>query len=92
LLRILRDSITDSRFKTIQLLVTSREYTDIENAMNPIPVSISMSNLLVEADIRTQVRATLHSNTRFRNWPENLLSEVEERVSKEAKGMYVLIS
>jgi hypothetical protein len=91
LLRALRDFVTDSRFEMIQLLATSRQYIDIEKVMDEISMPISMSNTLVEADIRLQVRSALHSNPKFGNWPENLLNEVEHAVSTGAKGMYVVI-
>jgi hypothetical protein len=87
LLKIIRDLSTDARFSKIRLLATSREYLDIETIMIPISVDISMSNPLVEDDIRTCVRSLLASKLKFKRWPKDLLLEVEETVSKEAKGM-----
>ena len=88
LLKIIRDLATDSRFSKVQVLVTSREYVDIERVMECISVSVSMSNELVEEDIRSFVRSSLRSNFKFQRWPTNLLTEVEDAVSTKAKGMY----
>jgi hypothetical protein len=92
ILGIIRDLATDPRFSNIQILVTSREYIDIERAIEKISVSISMSNSLVEEDIRIHVRSTLHSNIKFRHWPRYLLTEVEDALSTHAKGMYEAFS
>jgi hypothetical protein len=88
ILKIIRDLATDSRFSKVQVLVTSREYVDIERAMESISVFVSMSNPLVKEDIRSHVRSALRSNLKFRRWPSDLLTEVEDAVSTEAKGMY----
>src|SRR4051812_39802977 len=52
LLKTLRDLVTDPRFGKIQLLVTSREYLDIESVMEEISKPVSMSNPSIERDIR----------------------------------------
>jgi len=92
ILEIIEDLATDPRFSKIQILVTSREYSDIERAMKRISVPVSMSNSLVEEDIRIHVRSTLHSNIKFQRWPSYLLTEVEYAVSTQAKGMYEAFS
>jgi hypothetical protein len=92
LLKVIRDLATDSRFSKVQILATSREYVDIERTMEDISSSVPMSNPLVEEDIRVHVRSKLHLNDKFRRWPEDLLSDVEEAVATGAKGMYVLES
>jgi hypothetical protein len=89
ILKIIRDLSTDSRFTKIKILVTSREYIDIEEVMVDVSVAMSMSNPLVEEDIRLHIRTLLQSAPKFRHWPKDILAEVEETVSKEAKGMYV---
>lgn len=90
LLPIIRELTTDPKFSKIHMLITSREYRGIEREMKKISAPISMSNPLVEDDIQTYVRSALNSNTKFRPWPADLLSEVEGAVSTQAKGMYVL--
>lgn len=89
LLKVLRNLVTDPRFKKLQLLASSREYIDIERVMEEFSVSVSMSNPFVEEDIRLRVRSTLQSDPKFRRWPQELLDEVENAVSTGAKGMYV---
>lgn len=57
--------------------------------MREVPVPVSMANSSVEEDIKLCVRSILKSNPKFERWPQPLLNEVEEVVSKGAKGMYV---
>jgi hypothetical protein len=90
LLKVLRDLVTDVRFQKIQLLTSSREYIDIEDAMETISMAVSMSNPYVEEDIRRHVRSLLSSNSRFKKWPKDIVDEVEDAVTAGAKGMYVL--
>jgi hypothetical protein len=87
LLKIIRDLSTDARFSKIKILVTSREYIDIERVMEGISTAVSMSNPLVEGDIRTHIHSLLNMAPKFRQWPKDLLEEVEDTVSKGAKGM-----
>ena len=87
LLKVVRDLVTDSRFKKLQLLASSREYIDIERVMEEISLSVSMANPFVEEDIRLYVRSILQSNRKFRWWPQELLDEVEDAVSTGARGM-----
>jgi NACHT domain len=87
LIRVIRDLVTDQRFSKIRVLATSREYIDIETTFSPISISVSMSNDLVTEDIGVYVSSTLRSNPKFVNWQQDLLLEVEETLSKGAKGM-----
>lgn len=87
LLKVLLDLATDARFQKVQLLATSREYLDIEKVMREVSVEISMSNDLVDADIRTYVHSQLHSRPRFNLWPPHLLVEAEDAVMSKSKGM-----
>ena len=87
LLRIMRDLATDTRFTKIQLLASSREYIDIERAVESISRPISMANPSVEEDIRLYVASALKTDQGFRHWPSDLLKEAENAVSRGAKGM-----
>jgi hypothetical protein len=87
LLSVLRDLTTDSRFQKVQLLVTSRQYIDIEKAMEPISVPMSMMNSLLDEDIKLYIGSTLETNPKFKHWPQFLLDEVLEVLSGRAKGM-----
>ncbi|KAF5648656.1 hypothetical protein F52700_972 [Fusarium sp. NRRL 52700] len=88
LLEVIHTLVTDLRFSNVQILVTSREYIDIERAMEKVSVPIPMANELVEHDIRLHVQSILQSNPKFRCWPDDLLIEVEDAISTKAKGMF----
>ena len=87
LLKILRDLITDPRFSKIRVLATSREYIDIEESMKGISTPISMSNPLLDEDIRLFVQAQLRKHPKFRLWPTSVRDEALEALSTKAKGM-----
>jgi hypothetical protein len=87
LLKIIRDISTDMRFSKIKILVTSREYIDIERVMERISSAISMSNVFIQEDIRTHIHSLLTSGAKFQRWPKDLITETEDAVSKGAKGM-----
>jgi hypothetical protein len=86
-LKLLRDLATDARFEKIQLLTTSRQYLDIETVMKEVSVEISMSNPLVDEDIRTYVKSQLHTLPKFKRWSSDLLVEAEQALMSKAKGM-----
>ncbi|KAH7217616.1 hypothetical protein BKA60DRAFT_609404 [Fusarium oxysporum] len=88
LLEVIHTLVTDPKLPNIKILVSSREYIDIERVMEKISVSVPMSNKLVEQDIRLHVRSTLRSNIKFQCWPNDLLIDVENAVSTQAKGMF----
>lgn len=88
LLKVIEDLMSDHRFNNVQLLVTSREYKDIENTVATISDRISMSNPLVEADIKLYVEVRTKAEPRFQTWPQTLQEEVERSLSKGAKGMF----
>jgi len=88
LLSVLHALVTDPRFLKIQLLATSREYSDIELGMGRFSQSLSMSNCYVEADIGTYVAAKITAEAKFQRWPSDLRIEVEATLSTGAKGMF----
>ena len=87
LLMVFQDLVTESRFKQLQVIASSREYIDIERIMAEISVPVSMNNPYVEMDIRRHVQSFLQSCDKFKKWPLELLNEVEEAVTKGARGM-----
>jgi hypothetical protein len=89
LLKLIRTLMTDSAFTKIQLFATSRNYVDIEQALNPISASISMTNSLVNEDIRTYVNSELQTNPKVAHWPPELMTDVQETLVEGAKGMWV---
>lgn len=88
LLGVMRDLATDPRFRKIHIVASSRKYIDIEKAMSEFSTPLSMSNYLVDQDIRTYVRSKLYSNPRLQKWPRDVLAEVEDTLAKKAEGMY----
>ena len=90
LLKVLQGFVADLRFKNLQIIVSSRNYFDIERIMTNFSTSVSMSNPFVEQDIRCRVRSVLQSRPQFRSWPHELLHEVEETLTTGAKGMSVI--
>lgn len=87
LLKVLQILMTDLRFKSLQVIASSRNYFDIEKTMKTFSVSISMDSPFVEEDIRCRVRSILQSRPQFRRWPRELVDEVEETVTTDARGM-----
>jgi len=87
LLKTLRDLGTDPRFSKIQLLVTSREYIDIERVLEQISKPVSMSNPSIELDIQHYIRSKLRANPKFKRWNPQLRDEVDATLSTRAKGM-----
>jgi len=87
LLAALGSLMTESRFEKLRLLLTSRQYLDIEQCIKPCAVSLPMSNHLVAEDLRIYVGSKLQTNPKFRAWAASLLAEVEDALVTGAKGM-----
>lgn len=58
-LKVVRDLSTDQRLDNIQLLVTSREYIDIETVMSSFSASLYMSTGLVDEGVQIYVQSQL---------------------------------
>ena len=87
LLRVIRDLSTDARFSALGLLVTSRQYIDIEQVLESCSIPITMCNPFVEEDIETLVNSTVQSDARYQRWPEDLRHELKDTIPRKAKGM-----
>lgn len=87
LLRVLQDLGADARFENLRMLVTSREYIDIEDAVRDISTPVSMRNPLVDEDITLYVQSKLNSHPRLKRWPSQTRKEVLEALSTQANGM-----
>ena len=87
LLRVLQDLATNSRFENVRLLLTSREYVDIEDAMSNISTSISMRNDFLDQDIALYVRSQLSTHRKLKRWPDQIREAVFEGLSMKANGM-----
>jgi hypothetical protein len=83
LLAVIATIAIDKRFKNIKLLATSREYFDIERMFSGISEPISMSNSLVEKDIRRFVHSRLLSSPLVRRF-KHLLNQIEDVLATRA--------
>ncbi|SCO52714.1 uncharacterized protein FFMR_11153 [Fusarium fujikuroi] len=87
LLSLIETLTVDKRFEKIRILATSRQYFDIERSLGEISERISMSNTMVDADIRRFVHARLRSSHRLKRWHERF-DEIEAVLATMAKGMF----
>ncbi|KAF4786065.1 L-galactose dehydrogenase [Colletotrichum scovillei] len=87
LLKVLRDLATDFRFPNIRLLVTSREYLDIEKVMEEISTEISMRNEYLDADIRLYTETRLATDDKLKDWTKDVRKEALIALCAGAKGM-----
>jgi hypothetical protein len=86
-LGLMKCLLMQPEFARMKIIATSREYTDIQDALRNLSAPISMSNPLVDEDIRKYVNSQLHSIKSFEHWSPNLLHEVAETLVIGAKGM-----
>jgi hypothetical protein len=85
---LLRVLTAISRFPNVRLLATSRNYYDIETSLADISMSVSMSNQLVDQDIRLAVRSKLRRSKRLQKW-RKFFPEMEDAITNGVQGMYV---
>ncbi|EQB50101.1 hypothetical protein CGLO_10479 [Colletotrichum gloeosporioides Cg-14] len=88
LLKVIRQLATEKRFNKIRLLLTSREYVDIEVVMIEFSMSISMKNEFLDADIRLYTESRLKTEKHIKSWPAELRQETVEALSHGAQGMF----
>lgn len=81
--------MTEPRFDKLRLLLTSREYFDIEQAIKPHAVSLPMENRLVQEDIQTYISSRLSKHHVFYSWPAEFLKEIAKALAQRANGMQV---
>jgi hypothetical protein len=86
-LQLLHTLLTQPEYAKIKIIATSRNYVDIEEVLRPLSAPVSMSNPLVDEDIRTYVNTQLQTNNRFMRWSLPLLKEIEDDLVEGAKGM-----
>lgn len=88
LLKVVRTLMKDTRFKNLQLLITSRPDEHVKATMfgiSDISGSISMSNLGVEEDVERYVQARLRSEPGFLRWPQRFRDATEHCFCPSAK-------
>jgi hypothetical protein len=89
LLVVLKDLLTEARFNKVQLLATARDHHDIRASFDSLGVSISMSNMHVERDIRQTISSKLQNDIKLQRWKSSF-SAIEDELAKRAQGMYRL--
>jgi NACHT domain len=89
LLDLLIKTASDDAFEKVRLLVMSRKELDIQQAFEGICTSISLSNPLVDEDIRVYIENQLQTDRKLSRWPEPLKKDIRDALIKGAKGMYV---
>ncbi|KAK8862630.1 ankyrin repeat protein [Apiospora arundinis] len=87
LVALLATIALDQRFGNVRLLVTSRQYSDIEKVFSGISVPLSMSNSLVSGDIRQFIQYRLSKNRYIQRWPK-LMGSIETSLVSGAQGMF----
>ncbi|KAF6831297.1 ankyrin repeat protein [Colletotrichum plurivorum] len=92
LLKVLRELATNSKFAKIRLLVTIREYLDIEETMGAISKKISMRNTHVDNDIRRYVLSRLGKAPFVQAWPEDLRQDTVGAFEEIAYEMFRWVS
>ncbi|KAK0670971.1 hypothetical protein QBC41DRAFT_345003 [Cercophora samala] len=89
LLMAIHKLVTEERFVKLRLLVSSREYHDIEEILLPISSRISMSNNPeVQSDIDRYITAEIARSPKLCRWSEDIRSEVQQALSNGAQGMF----
>jgi len=86
LLAVIETIVIEKRFENLKVLATSRKYFDIEKVFAGISESISMSNPLVEKDIRLFVHSRLLSGPLVRRF-KHLLNQIEDILATKSQGM-----
>lgn len=92
LLDVIRHLASDLRFARIRLLITSRIYIDIEESIGGLSLPLSLSNELVEDDIRKYIYATIEGQraSHFRRLSDEFLHRVCGILASKSQGMLVL--
>jgi ankyrin repeat domain-containing protein 50 len=73
----------------IHLLVTSREESDIREALTPLLTTsaISIQGCEVEADIKKHIEYQLATDPKLKGWSKDLKTRIEATLVKGANGM-----
>lgn len=80
-------SFTRGHFPKIRILALSRQEIDIERAFEFTFISLSLSNPLVDEDIKIYIERQLQVSDNFTRWPGSLRDEIAVGLTIGAKGM-----
>lgn len=76
------------KITNLHILTTSRKENDIATSLEPlVTCELSIQDKLVGADIRVHVLERLSNDSKLQKWPINVRKEIEDALTKDAKGM-----
>lgn len=78
-----------SNLTPLHMLVTSRPYTDIENAILPhlSQPALQLQGEYIDSDIRSHILWQLATDSRLKRWPKDVKTEIQESLIHGANGM-----
>lgn len=77
-----------SKWRTVQILATSRKEKGIEEVLQPlVTFQISIQDAEVDYDIQLYIRHQLQNDLRLQKWPYEVHKEIEESLMDGAHGM-----
>ncbi|KAF2006289.1 hypothetical protein P154DRAFT_570352 [Amniculicola lignicola CBS 123094] len=78
---------TRPEFEKIHIVISSRNYVDIADTLEPYSSPIDMSDPRVDADIRQYAESKVTGKRRFSRWPTGLKTEAIDALAKGVKGI-----
>ncbi|KAK4143181.1 uncharacterized protein C8A04DRAFT_37718 [Dichotomopilus funicola] len=87
LLKLLVALGTEQRFAKLRLVVTSREYADVESSFQGVSIPLGMNNPGVREDIATFTDSSLKDDP-YKRWPADLRGKVATAVNAKSHGMF----
>ncbi|KAK4223060.1 hypothetical protein QBC38DRAFT_517805 [Podospora fimiseda] len=78
----------EHRFRKVPIAVTSRRYSDIQEALKDVSMHLDISPF-VNHDIVVYVRETIGKDRRFTDWPTGLQENVTKNLTARAQGMFL---
>ncbi|KAG8794799.1 hypothetical protein FRC16_010360, partial [Serendipita sp. 398] len=71
------------------IFVASRRVADIERTMKNLGArNVDMQNCIIDEDIHNYVRACMKKEERFKKWPLDVKSTIQDRLAADANGMF----
>ncbi|KAG8752573.1 hypothetical protein FRC14_006936 [Serendipita sp. 396] len=81
--------IVSSASSRYAIFIASRPEIDIgQNLTGLNAINFNIQHNLINADIHSHVRACLEKEVRFKKWPASVKTQIEERLTSGANGMF----
>jgi hypothetical protein len=74
------------KFPNIRVLATGRKEPEMERELRHLP-QLSLSNPLVDDDIKGFIESVINRDVRFKSWSQSLVETVQNALVAGAKGM-----